>query len=89
MGAFRSCDQAFKEFDSSLPSRRSVALDCPIAGLATYHLPHLITDLLPVANEVAGLFPAHHFCAQCFQNRNNGFCIGALLVTLFAGNRSE
>ena len=60
-----------------------------IPGIVTDHLPYLITDLLPVANEVAGLFPAQYFNAFLFEDRDDGFRIASLTGVLPIRNRSE
>ena len=44
----------------------TLCLERLVAGIVKYHLAHLITDLLPVVNEVAGLFFAHYFSALVF-----------------------
>src|ERR1700693_5936414 len=60
-----------------------VVLDRLVPGVQGNHLPHLITDLLPVVNEVAGLVPAHYFGSLVFEYRDNAFGTGALPVILF------
>src|SRR5690349_7029323 len=66
-----------------------LGLDGLISGILANHLAYLITDLLPVANEIACTFHAHHLRALVFENQNYRFRIGAFLVTLSISDRSE
>jgi hypothetical protein len=58
--------------------------DASLASLA-----HLVAYFLPVSNEVAGIFSTHYGGALVFQDRQYGFCDGALGVALFNHNGQE
>jgi hypothetical protein len=58
------------------------SLDCLVTGLPKDHLPHLITDLLPIVNEITGLLSAHHFRSFVLENADYGFGLRTLLCTL-------
>jgi hypothetical protein len=53
------------------------------------HLPYLVRQFLPVANEVARVIVRHCFGAFFFQNCDYSKGIGAILWRLPAGNRKE
>jgi hypothetical protein len=64
---------AFAESGMMLAS--SITFDRLIASVMEDHLPDLIADLLPVVNEVTGLFSAHNFNALVFEDGDNRFGI--------------
>ena len=66
-----------------------LALDGLVASVPEYHLSDPIADLLPFANEVAGLFSAHYFRTFVFEDGDNRFRIGAFAVMLPVGDGSE
>ena len=50
---------------------------------------YLITDLLPIMDEVACFSSVHHVGPLVFENGDNRLRIGALVVILPIGNRPE
>ena len=63
-------------------ARRFPALDRLIPRILTDQQFYLITDLLPIMNEVACFSSAHHVGPLVFENGDNRFRIAALVVIL-------
>jgi hypothetical protein len=69
--------------------RFSVCLNGPEARIGGDHLPDLIRQFLPVANEVARVIVRHCLHAFFFQNGNHRQSIRAILYGLTGGCREK